>query len=194
MLRGMPSRPARSYVGDLIRTRRRALDLTLAEVARKTEFSVSYLSQVERNLVGPSVAALMKIAAALGVSVGEILARDERSSAGAKLVRPQDRKTLSYPGSDIRYELLSPDLANRAMEVLMFRAPAGSTSGAEPFAHDGEECFVLIKGRLRVWVGEEEHVMREGDSLYFKSSMAHRWVNDGKTDALAIWVNTPPSF
>ena len=131
-------------------------------MARKTEFSVSYLSQVERNLVGPSVAALMKIAAAPGSRSAQILAQDERSSAGAKLVRPQERKTLSYPGSDIRYELLSPDLANRAMEVLMFRAPAGSTSGAEPFAHDGEECFVLIKGRLRVWVGEEEHLHARG--------------------------------
>jgi transcriptional regulator with XRE-family HTH domain len=190
----MPAAPARAYVGDLIRTRRRALDLTLAEVARKTEFSASYLSQVERNLVGPSVAALMKIAGALGMSVGEILAQGQPSGPATKLVRPHERRTLSYPGSDIRYELLSPDLSNRAMEVLMFRAPAGSTSGSEPFTHDGEECFVLIKGRLRVWVGDEEHVMREGDSLYFKSSVAHRWVNDGRTEALAIWVNTPPSF
>ncbi len=185
---------AGSYVGELIRARRRALDLTLADVARKTGFSVSYLSQVERNLVAPSVAALMKMTRALGVSVGEILAQQDRPSAGPKLVRPDERKTLSYPGSDIRYELLSPDLSNRAMEILMFRAPAGSTSGREPFTHDGEECFVLIKGRLRVWVGEEEHVMREGDSLYFKSSMPHRWVNDAKKDALAIWVNTPPTF
>jgi oxalate decarboxylase/phosphoglucose isomerase-like protein (cupin superfamily) len=37
-------------------------------------------------------------------------------------------------------------------------------------------------------------MMREGDSLYFKSSLAHRWVNDGKTEARAIWVNTPPTF
>lgn len=190
----MQSRPDRSYAGDLLRARRRALDLTLTEVARKTEFSVSYLSQVERNVVAPSVAALMKIASALGMSVGQILAQGEPSAAGVKLVRPHERKTLSYPGSDIRYELLSPDLSNRAMEVLMFRARAGSTSGPESFTHDGEECFVLIKGRLRVWVGEQEHVMREGDSLYFKSSMPHRWVNDGKTDAQAIWVNTPPTF
>jgi transcriptional regulator with XRE-family HTH domain len=190
----MPTPPARAYVGDLLRTRRRALNLTLTELARKTEFSASYLSQIERNLVGPSVAALMKIASALGVSVGQILARDASSGASAKLVRPHERKTLSYPGSDIRYELLSPDLSNRAMEVLMFRAPAGSTSGSESFTHDGEECFVLIKGKLRVWVGEEEHLMREGDSLYFKSSIAHRWVNDSKTDAVAIWVNTPPGF
>jgi transcriptional regulator with XRE-family HTH domain len=190
----MPASPTRALVGDLIRPRRRALNLTLTEVARKTGFSASYLSQIERNLVGPSVAALMKIAGALGVSVGQILAQDASSGPAAKLVRPHERKTLSYPGSDIRYELLSPDLSSRAMEVLMFRAPAGSTSGRESFTHDGEECFVLIKGRLRVWVGEEEHVMRQGDSLYFKSSMAHRWVNDSKTDAVAIWVNTPPSF
>lgn len=190
----MPERPSRSYVGDIIRARRRALDLTLMDVARKTGFSASYLSQVERNLVAPSVAALMKMTTALGVSVGQILAQHGQPGAGAKLVRPHERKTLTYPGSDIRYELLSPDLSNRAMEVLMFRAPAGSTSGRETFTHDGEECFVLIKGRLRVWVGEEEHVLREGDSLYFKSSLPHRWVNDGKTEARAIWVNTPPTF
>ena len=125
----MLERPARSYVGDIIRARRRALDLTLMDVARKTGFSASYLSQVERNLVAPSVAALMKMTTALGVSVGQILAQHGQPGAGAKLVHPHERKTLTYPGSDIRYELLSPDLSNRAMEVLMFRAPAGSTSG-----------------------------------------------------------------
>ena len=57
----MRQRPPRSYVGDIIRARRRALDLTLMDVARKTGFSASYLSQVERNLVAPSVAALMKM-------------------------------------------------------------------------------------------------------------------------------------
>ncbi len=190
----MSKRGGRSYVGDLIRTKRRALDLTLADVARKTDFSVSYLSQVERNLVAPSVAALKTIASALGFSVGQILAQDESSSVRARVVRPHERKTLSYPGSDIRYELLSPDLTHRAMEILMFRASAGSSSGTEAFVHDGEECFVLIKGRLRVWVGDDEHLMREGDSLYFKSSLPHRWVNDGKSEALAIWVNTPPTF
>src|SRR5262245_27187534 len=168
---GMRKGPGPAHVGDLLRTRRRALDLTLADLARKTEFSASYLSQVERNLVAPSVAALMKIAAALGVSVGQILAQQGPPGRGERLVRPHERKTLSYPGSDVRYQLLSPDLSNRAMEVLMFRAPAGSTSGPDAFTHDGEECFVLIKGRLRLWVGEEEFVMREGDSLYFKSSL-----------------------
>ena len=112
----MAKRASQSYVGDLIRTRRRALNLTLAEVARKTEFSVSYVSQVERNRVAPSVAALKKLASALGMSVGQILAQDGPASSGARVVRPHERKSLSYPGSDIRYELLSPDLANRAID------------------------------------------------------------------------------
>jgi transcriptional regulator with XRE-family HTH domain len=184
----------RYLVGDLVRARRRSLDLTLVDVSRKTGLSASYLSQVERNRLAPSVAALMKITRALGVSVGEILAQQSQPRAERKLVKASERKVLSYPGSDIRYELLSPDLTGRAMEILMFRAPAGTTSGAEGLSHDGEECFVLLRGVLRVWVGDEEHVLREGDSLYFKSSQAHRWVNDGPDEAQAIWVNTPPTF
>jgi len=37
----MLKRSPRSYVGDIIRARRRALDLTLMDVARKTGFSAS---------------------------------------------------------------------------------------------------------------------------------------------------------
>jgi transcriptional regulator with XRE-family HTH domain len=190
----MARRARPGFVGDLVRRKRRALDLTLVEMAGKTGFSASYLSQVERNRVAPSVAALLRITSALGVSVGEILAQQTPARPDRKLVRAHERKALSYPGSDIRYELLTPDVANRAMEILMFRAPAGTNSGPEAFSHAGEECFVLIKGTLRLWVGEEAFVLREGDSLYFDGSLPHRWVNDGRREAWAIWVNTPPSF
>ena len=34
----------------------------------------------------------------------------------------------------------------------------------------------------------------EGDSFWFESMHAHRWMNPGGTEAVLLWINTPPTF
>ena len=38
------------------------------------------------------------------------------------------------------------------------------------------------------------NVLREGDSFWFESTHAHRWLNPGDREAVLLWINTPPTF
>ena len=57
-------------LGAAIRHARRKQEVTLEQVARKSKLSVSYLSQVERDRMPPSLSALKRIAQALDIPAG----------------------------------------------------------------------------------------------------------------------------
>lgn len=181
-------------IGEQIRRRRKEVGLSVRDLAEKTGFSPSYVSLLERDLVNPSVAAVKKVAACLGVPVGSLMDGPEHSHSGVGgVVRRGRRKGIIYPGSDVRFELLAPDL-NRKIEPLWLTAPVGADSGDYGYEHEGEECIVVVKGRIEIWVGDEKQELEAGDSIYFDSSIPHRWRNAGDDIAEAVWVITPPTF
>lgn len=59
-------------VAKKLRTIRRNLDLTQAQVADKAKMTVQYYSKIERGAVKPSIEAYERIAKALKVSASDI--------------------------------------------------------------------------------------------------------------------------
>ena len=111
----------------------------------------------------------------------------------AKVVRADQRKTLIYPGSGIRNELLSPDL-QRNIQMMRVIIPPGIGTGDDPLVHDGEECGFVLQGQVEIWVGDETFILNPGDSIYQSSTIPHRSRNIGDIDAIIIVAITPPSF
>jgi transcriptional regulator with XRE-family HTH domain len=62
-------------LGSFIRAQRQVANLSLREMARMTDVSNAYLSQIERGLHQPSVRVLRSLAEALNVSAETLLAR-----------------------------------------------------------------------------------------------------------------------
>ncbi|TCO61107.1 helix-turn-helix domain-containing protein [Actinocrispum wychmicini] len=204
----MPKEPS---VGARIRHERKARKLTLRELAAQCGISVSFLSQLERDLARPSVGTLHNLAEAFGLSMADLLADGDPGSSGwgraagrleqsaryAEVVRADRRKTIIYPGSGIHNELLTPDLG-RALQMMWVVIPVGQDTGPEPLSHEGEECGLVIQGRVGVWVGpageEEYYELGPGDAIYQLSKHPHRSRNIGDVDVLIVTAITPPSL
>jgi transcriptional regulator with XRE-family HTH domain len=93
-----PSRrdPIRSQVaalGEFIRSQRTLANLSLRELAARTEISNPYLSQIERGLHEPSVRVLKSIAKALNVSAETLLAQAGLLDEAAGVTRPEPADT-----------------------------------------------------------------------------------------------------
>jgi len=190
----LPGEPASATLGATIRRARQQHHRTLQQVARAADLSVSSLSQIERNLLTPSVGTLKRIADALNIPAGKLMfSTDTRSTrATVAVLRKGQRKSLAFPQSSIRYELLTPDLRRRSSLLWLVAAP-GAESGA-PLTHEGEDVVVVLKGRLSIEVGGAWHELDAGDSIYFSSELPHRWCNRDRREAEAIWSSSPPSF
>ena len=174
--------------GPRFRRLRARRGLSLAQVARATGVSVGFLSALERGQMRSSVATLRRIARFYRTNILSLFAT---TGENPRVVRPEQRKVLET-SAGVRMELLA--WGNTAMEPHMFRIKPGGGSG-ESYAHEGEEFLYVLRGALEIWLNEEEHhSLKTGDSLYFESSMPHRWKNSGRTETCLLWVNTPPTF
>lgn len=197
----MPTTTISTSLGNKIRQRRKDANLTLVELAEKCDISPSFLSQIERDQANPSIGTLHDIANALGQPLASFFEKPPPRENGhrskntkARVIRAERRKTITYPNSGIRNELLSPDL-QRAIQMMYVVIPPGTGTGDEPLVHEGEECGVVLQGQIDIWVGDDEHyTLNPGDSIYQDSSIPHRSHNYGDEDVIIVVAITPPSF
>lgn len=179
-------------IGEDIRGLRKAKRMTLADLSQRIDRSVAYLSKLERNLTKPSVTELQAISAVLGVKINFFFHETNAGTHRKMVVRKAARRKLSYADGVTDY-LLSPSLEGE-LELLMSVFEPGSGSGETSYSHEGEEAGVVLSGALEFWVGDEHFVCEEGDSFSFKSSVPHRYTNNGAMQTVVIWVVTPPSY
>jgi transcriptional regulator with XRE-family HTH domain len=202
-------------LGKKIRKERAKRQLTLEQFSHKTGLSKSFLSQVERGLAEPSITSLKKISKQLECSVVNLFLEENNSDTGwdynnsvqkfngnhrspyvsrAEIVRSEKRKRLALPGSNVVYDLLTPDM-KRHMEVMYMRVSEGENSGSEPMLDPpGEKIGIVLKGTIEVSVGNEVFLLHEGDSIYYPTDMPHSWRALEGNPIEVIWVMTPPSF
>lgn len=192
-------RPPLAVLGDEIRQLRRVRGMTLQQLARATGKSVGFLSQVERNLTRPSVAALQDISEALAVHIGWFFPEQGPDAAGEQefIVRAARRRRLTYSEfSDTDYlgmhdYLLSANLNGR-LALGISRYQPGASTGDDSYTHDGEEAGMVLSGRLELSIDGTVYLLEAGDSFSFDSSLRHRYANPSERDeTVVIWANTP---
>jgi transcriptional regulator with XRE-family HTH domain len=179
-------------LGETVRQRRLELQLSVQDLARRSDISAGLISQIERGLANPAFGTISKLASALGLQMGVFF--EEKPAAGPNpVVRRNERRRLAVPDRNFLYELLTPDLDHTLEFVWVESAPNSSTEGS-PFVHKGEECGLVLQGTLEVHVGLECYVLHSGDSIIINSSIPHWYFNPGPERVLSVWAITPPTF
>lgn len=179
-------------LGSKIRTIRKKLNLSISELSEKTKLSTGLISQIERNMVTPSVTSLYKIAKGLDVSIAYFFDEDNKADLNP-IVKRNNRKKIKTSNSNAIYESLTPDM-NRKIEFLYITLEKDDSSHKDLISHEGEECGIVIEGKLLVKTTKGDYILEEGDSISFDSTIPHRYINIGDKVCKSIWAMTPPSF
>ena len=162
-------------VGAWVRQLRTENRMSLRALASRTDFSASFISQVENGVVSPSIASMEKIASALGVTLGEFFAAAAKGEAGL-IVRTSERLELPSLWSKGRIEALSP-MSGRRLEPTLITLQKGGKSGKHPYAHSAEEFAFVVDGQATLTLGPEEHELAAGDSVTIRPHELRRWEN-----------------
>ncbi len=185
--------PVEIDIGSKIKKLRLARGLRQQDVARMTDLSLSMISQVENNRVSPSIATLKKIAISLGKNTSFFLEEDENSNQPCFVLKKNERKLWAL-SPKIQFYLLTPSLNKERKIELMWNVIKAGGAMETPYTHEGEECGVVVQGRLEFSIGNQTCILEEGDSIYFDASIPHRWRNVGAKDVHVVWAVTPPSL
>ena len=180
-------------IGGRLRQLRQQQGRTLAAVSALTGISVGHLSQLERDLVSPSVKTLHDLSRALGVNISWFFTPEApRDRVEQYIVRQSARRHISFADGIDDFQLNSP--AVRGIGLLWSTFAPGATSGESPYTHEGEEAGLVVSGRLELWIDGAEVRLEAGDSFSFPSTLPHRYRNPGRSGAVVVWAMTPPSY
>jgi len=174
-------------IGAQLRAARLASRQTMAEVAARSGLTKGFLSKLERDLTSVSVASLIRLCDALGISVGSLF-----SAAKGELVRNGEYPPINFGGDRVREYLLTPAGEKRVQAILSDIEPGGG-GGAEPYCLPTDVEFVLVLGgQLRILVAGEHVLLGTGDALTFPSRAEHTFdVPPGAGPARVLWVFSP---
>ncbi|KAF5061547.1 HTH-type transcriptional regulator PuuR [anaerobic digester metagenome] len=179
-------------IGSRLRELRNKKKFSIAELSKISEVSTGLISQIERDLVVPSVVSLWRLANALETNINYFF--EDKEKEDGILIRRGDHKIIVTHHNNSFYKLLSPTRPGHLLDMTEVRLEKGCTYEKETLCHEGEECGYVLKGTLTVHLNGNEHVLYEGDSIYFSSSLPHKYINNTDEECISIWAMTPPFF
>jgi transcriptional regulator with XRE-family HTH domain len=158
-------------------------------LAKHIGVTPSTISQIESNLIYPSLPGLLKIAEVLSVPASSFL--EEEAEVQRRFVFPsyeaKEIKIGDRPEGSIMAKALVPDAAEGIEPYLIEISPKEKLP-SHFFVHKGEEIGYLISGRLRLDVGKTVHNLRAGDFVHLTSETPTQWKNPGPGVARLLWI------
>lgn len=169
-------------LGNTLRALRQSRDLSLADVARETQISASFLSLVENGKSDMSIGRLTRLMQFYGISFSDLLPPPR--AADPDVVRKDERQVVHSRTEGIDIFLLTPDI-NRGMITMLLEFEPGSARN-EHGRHAGEEFVHVLQGELILELGGSVHRLKAGDSAYYAGDRPHLMRNASNTRRLRV--------
>lgn len=179
-------------IGTRLKELRKTKGMSITELAERSGVSTGLISQIERNLVVPSVVNLYRIAQALGTDVNYFFETSDSRTATITR-RGEHKKMITDQGHGI-YELFTSSRLGHVLDLVRVTLKGGESYSHEMVTHEGEECGIVLKGTMTVLLDGKEYRLHEGDSIYFKSTIPHKCLNNDEEDCVSVWAMTPTFF
>jgi quercetin dioxygenase-like cupin family protein len=165
--------------GKKIQSLREERSIVLSDLAQSVNLGDEQLECIENGSVAPSLGVLIKLSRALGVRLGTFL--DDQLRTGAVISRKGD-ETASVSMSNsavtkneqLAFFSLAREKADRHMEPFLVEIKPGMPSNPLASTHEGEEFIFVLEGSVKVTYGKDEHLLKEGDSIYLDSIVKHQ--------------------
>ena len=175
-------------LGNKIKELRLQNDLTQEELADRCKLTKGYISQLENDLTSPSIATLIDILTALGVTPKEFFADEEEQ----KIVFKEEDFFEKDTGAFKIDWLVNNAQKNMLEPILVELMPTKRTEADIP--HEGEEFGYVLSGSVVIHLGNKKYRCNKGESFYYSSSKAHFIENPTDRVAKFLWISTPPTF
>lgn len=162
-------------IAERIREMREIIGFTTQEMAEKTNLTAETYSRYESGEVDLPFTFIHKCSLAFGIGITDILeGHSAHLSSYTVTRRGQGTRTAKEDGIEISN--LAPLFRNKLAEPYWVKYEYSEELQNKPIhttTHAGQEFDLVLRGTLKVRVGDHTEVLEEGDSIYYKSSTPH---------------------
>lgn len=180
-------------IGEKIRNIRKSKNLTIIELAEQIKVTSGYISQIERNLIDPSLSVLRRLSKALDTPLSVLFA--DEAAAEVVIVGEENRTTIKFGNINVEYEYITPFSGKGGrtakIEAFKFCLPPGEWCSSKVLIHEAEQCIWVIKGELEYHSDETVHKVHEGGSIYISEDKGHMIFNPADKPAEALCILSP---
>ena len=181
-------------LGQRIKTLRIAKGMTLKELSKKTDLSISFLSMVERGLTSVAIVSLKKIADALSQNISTFFLENSSDTIAEAYTinRGYSPRIRSINGNYIYYSLAGNNSSFSLAPMYIVLLPGQSRKDVIMFKHPGEEFTYVLEGILSFFIDGKEFLLYPGDSFHGLCNLPHNFVNLSNNNVKVLYVLTPP--
>ena len=162
-------------VAQRIREMRQIIGFTTKQMAEKTEVPEEEYLSYEAGTADLPFTFMHKCALTFGVELTDLLEGHSAKLSSYMVTRrgrgpvtaSEDGITIQNMAALFRQKLATPYWVTYQYSEQLQHEPIHTTT------HAGQEFDLVIKGAMRVRVGDHEEVLHEGDSIFYKSSTPH---------------------
>lgn len=166
-----------AIIGGRVRERRRALGLTLDELAARSEVSRRMLVNVEQGATNPSIATLLRLSAPLGLSLPELVALPE--SASPTVTRAGEGRVLWQGERGGRGTLVASTPGPDVVELWDWTLEPGERHESEAHSAGTRELLQVLEGAVAVEAGGAREELAAGDAIAFAGDVDHAYEHAG---------------
>lgn len=171
-------------LGLRLRNLRHRQGWTLGELAQRVEVSEAYLSRLEGGDRQPSLAVLLSLAQAYGITLPSLFESQEDASS-CVVVRMEDGAMRQ--GNGLSYTSLTRGDRFTNLHPIRVIVPTNRQE-SNFYEHEGEEWLYVLSGQLELIFTDEIHQLKPGDAAHFDARQPHRLRASGDQNAEIIVV------
>jgi len=182
-------------LGSKLRALRLRKKIALVDLGKHTGLSASMLSQLENGKLVPTLATLARIAMVFDVGLEHFFGA-RRGQKTFSVVRAAERLRFpdraDTPNPAYFFECLAFAAQGKGLQAYFAEFPHRQSGEVQDHIHEGAEFVFVLEGSLGIRFEGEEHLLKQGDSVYFDATEPHAYRGVSRNPARAVVVTTPP--
>lgn len=173
-------------LGEKLKYYRKLRGLTIRDLADKSNLSIGFISNLERDINSPSISNLQQLCRILDINLVELIQPlDEKTF----ITKKDNRKEIfTNDNNNIIYELLTPTSQN--LNCICITLKGNSNYGKTSWGHNHDEIGLVTKGSLELELDGNIHILNEGDLVYIDKLTPHKYSNTSDEECISYWFSS----
>jgi quercetin dioxygenase-like cupin family protein len=182
------------HIGEIIHKARKEKRMTLVELSSNSGVALATLSRIENGKMTGTLESHMKIAEALQMSLPDLYRNLSMSKKQVEVLTKKTKTDVFMHDRTASSEMLATKIANKKMMPVLIKVNKGGSTQKEETGVGVEKFIYVLDGKIEAGIGDEKYTLTKGDTLYFDSSIPHRFRNAGTAESRLISVTCPPTI